>query len=244
MEIAVLLFATLKDITGQNRLTVTLDAPAATVNDVRAALIAQFPHGSENFKAAVASLNEEFAFGAEPVTAGDHVAFFPPVSGGSGQTQSVPEHFAVTPDPVDHDAIVASITTPAVGAVCFFSGMVRGSTQRDGHLPQVEELHYEAYESMAVAKMKQVAVEIRARYPEVVGIAMVQRVGRLKVGENTVLIACSSGHRDSGCFEAARYGIDRLKEIVPVWKQEIAADRQTWIEGAYVPGEGDRAGQS
>lgn len=242
MEISVLLFATLKDIAGQNRLTVTLNTTEATVNDVRAVLIAQYPHGADNFKAAVASLNEEFAFGAEPVAAGDHVAFFPPVSGGSGvDSPALPEHYAVTPDPVDHDAIVASITTPAVGAVCFFSGMVRGSTTRDGHLPQVEELHYEAYESMAVAKMKQVAAEIRTRFPGVVGIAIVQRIGRLKVGENTVLIACSSGHRDSGCFEAARYGIDRLKEIVPVWKQEIAADHQTWIEGAYTPTEGDRA---
>ena len=93
---------------------------------------------------------------------------------------------------------------------------------------------------MAVAKMKQVAEEIRERWPLVQGIAMIQRVGVLEVGQNTVLIACSSGHRDQGCFEAARYGIDRLKEIVPVWKKEVGPDGSAWVEGHYVPSAEDR----
>ncbi len=80
-------------------------------------------------------------------------------------------------------------------------------------------------------------------YPLVQGIAIVQRVGVLEVGQNTILIACSSGHRDQGCFEAARYGIDRLKEIVPVWKKEVRADGSAWVEGHYVPQPDDRAGQ-
>jgi len=144
-------------------------------------------------------------------------------------------------DSVNHDLIVASITTPATGAVCLFSGMVRGETDRPGHQKQTVRLEYEAYTPMALAKMKQVADEIRQRWPLVIGIAIAQRVGVLEVGQNTVLIACSSGHRDEGCFEAARYGIDRLKEIVPVWKKEIGAGGESWIEGGYTPDLSDRA---
>ena len=103
-------------------------------------------------------------------------------------------------------------------------------------------LEYEAYESMALDRMRQVGAEIRQRWPLVQGIAMLQRIGRLAVGQNTVLIACSSAHRDQGCFEAARYGIDRLKEIVPVWKREIGPGGSVWIEGKYRPGLRDNSG--
>ena len=104
-----------------------------------------------------------------------------------------------------------------------------------------QSLEYEAYEPMALAKMHQVAAEIREQWPLVQGIAIVQRVGKLAIGQNTILIACSSGHRDQGCFEAARYGIDRLKEIVPVWKKEIRPDGQSWVEGHYMPTPDDRS---
>jgi molybdopterin synthase catalytic subunit len=136
------------------------------------------------------------------------------------QMLNVLKYFACPTKPIDHDELIEAISTPEAGAVVFFSGLVRGTTQKEGHIPQTEYLEYEAYESMALAKMQQVAREIREQYPDVLGIAMVQRLGKLAVGDNTVLIACSSAHRDSGCFEAARYGIDRLKEIVPVWKKK------------------------
>lgn len=231
MQITVLLFATLKDLTGQSKLTLTLSESTVTVNAVRTALITRFPDAAASFQSAVCAVNEEFAFAADSVKDGDNVAFFPPVSGG----EQGPQIIQLTTDAVDHDALIAAITTPATGAVCLFSGLVRGQTQRDGHMPHVETLIYEAYEPMAHAKMQQVAQEIRERWPLVQGIAIVQRIGRLEVGQNTVLIACSSGHRDEGCFEAARYGIDRLKEIVPVWKKEISTEKQTWVEGHYTP---------
>ena len=72
------------------------------------------------------------------------------------------------------------------------------------------------------------------------GIAIVQRIGQLAVGQPTVLIACASAHRDSGCFEAARYGIDRLKEIVPIWKKEFGSEGELWVEGSYQPQRTDR----
>jgi MoaE-MoaD fusion protein len=237
MNIHVLLFATLKDLAGQSRLAVTVPGDSGTVDDVRRALVTLYPNMDKNLKAAIAAVNKEYAFATDTVSEGDEVAFFPPVSGGDNQQ---PEIFRLADAPIDHDAVITAITTPATGAVCVFSGMVRGETHQNGQLPETVHLEYEAYEPMALAKMRQVAEEIRERWPLIQGIAIIQRVGRLLVGQNTILIACSSAHRDQGCFEGARYGIDRLKEIVPVWKKEVGPDGAAWVEGHYLPTPNDR----
>ncbi len=231
MQIKVLLFATLRDLVGTRQQMLDV-AEAATINTVREVLIEQYPHVRDNLRVALAAVNQEFAAANTTLHEGDEVAFFPPVSGGE---PTYPEVFQLASEPIDHDALIESITTIDTGAVCLFSGFVRGQTSKPGHMPQVTTLEYEAYEGMALAKMRQVADEIRERWTGVQGIAIVQRVGRLSVGQNTVLIACASAHRDDGCFEAARYGIDRLKEIVPVWKKEIGPAGETWIEGQYRP---------
>ena len=237
MNITVLLFATLKDKAGTNRLSVSLPADEATLTQVRDALAGDHPALSESLKAAVGAINQEFAFATDPVHDGDEVAFFPPVSGGQA---TWPEIYRVAREPIDLNELTRAITTPATGAVCLFSGAVRGETTLPDAKRETVRLEYEAYEPMALAKMQQVAAEIRERWPLVQGIAIVQRIGRLEVGEPTVLIACASGHRDQGCFEAARYGIDRLKEIVPVWKKEIRPDGSQWIEGHHLPTPADR----
>jgi molybdopterin synthase catalytic subunit len=150
-----------------------------------------------------------------------------------------PTHFHITEDILDLNELVASITLPTTGASCVFTGIVRGSTQREGQPPETHYLEYEAYVPMAETKMAQVADEIRERWPAIEGITIVQRIGKLMPGTPTVLIACSAGHRDTGVFEAARYGIDRLKEIVPIWKKEVGPDDQTWVQGGYQPKQGD-----
>ena len=241
MRITVLFFATLRDRIGARQLTLEVDAAVDSVARLRALLAERYPAAADNLGVALAAVNEEFASEHEGINDGDEVAFFPPVSGGSGLAEERPEIFRLPDSPFDHDDIVAAVKTEATGAVCLFTGTVRGRTNKDGHLPRTARLEYEAYEPMALAKMKQVASEIRARWPKVEGIAIIQRLGRLQVGENTVLCACSSPHRDDGCFEAARYGIDRLKEIVPVWKKEVGEAGETWIEGDYRPRSQDRS---
>lgn len=146
-----------------------------------------------------------------------------------------PTYLAVTPEEPDLNAIQATLRRADVGAIISFTGSVRGATQREGLPPETLHLEYEAYEAMALEKMAQIAREIWARWPSVRGVALVQRVGLLHVGEVTTFVACAAGHRDQGAFEACRYGIDRLKEIVPVWKKEVGVDHSAWVEGHYRP---------
>ena len=151
---------------------------------------------------------------------------------------TLPTIFSITEAEIDLNDLLARITLPTTGAAAIFTGMVRGVTSRQP-IHQTVYLEYEAYVPMAESKMHQVADEIRERWPSIEGIAVVQRVGRLYPETPTVLIACTAAHRDTGVFDAARYGIDRLKEIVPVWKKEAGPDGESWIEGDYVPRPGE-----
>lgn len=241
MNLTILFFATLKDRAGRDRTPLTVPAET-TVSNLKSALAEQFPNLAPALPTALVSINREFALPDDPLQDGDEVALFPPVSGGAARAIEPPTLYRVTNDALDLNELVAAITLPTTGAACVFTGMVRGETKRaDGALGPhaTTRLEYEAYVPMAEAKLKQVADEIRTRWPTVEGIVLVQRIGALEPGTPTVLIACSAAHRDTGVFEAARYGIDRLKEIVPVWKKEIGPDNEVWVEGHYTPGQQD-----
>ena len=149
-----------------------------------------------------------------------------------------PTIYTITESEIDLNELLARITLTSTGAAAIFTGMVRGETKRDDPHETIY-LEYEAYVPMAEAKMKQVADEIRRKWPTVEGVAIVQRVGKLYPKTPTVLIACTAPHRDTGVFEAARYGIDRLKEIVPVWKREVSPGGEEWVEGDYLPKPGE-----
>lgn len=233
--VRLLFFATLRERAGLKETRLEIH-PQATIADLKLLLAQTLPGLSPSLATAVVAVNREFASDQTPIPENAEVAFFPPVSGGSPEAADI---YSITEDEIDLNQLLGAITFPTTGAACFFSGMVRGVTAR-GEAHDTAYLEYEAYQEMAEAKMRQVAQEIRSRWPTVEGIAIVQRIGRLYPGTPTVLIACTAPHRDTGVFEAARYGIDRLKEIVPVWKKEVGPGGETWVEGDYLPGEADR----
>jgi molybdopterin synthase catalytic subunit len=230
-EITVTFFGALRHITGVPRLTLEIP-PGTTVGQLKTLLLERYPELEKSFQGIVTSIGEITAEDDERIPDGAHIALFHPIAGGSeAPAGAFPTLTLVTEAPLDLDALVASITAPTTGAVVFFTGVVRGRTGSQ----ETAYLEYEAYREMAEAKLQQVAAEIRQRWPKVEGIVLVQRIGKLAAGTPTVLGACAAPHRNDGAFEAARYGIDRLKEIVPVWKKEIGPSGQHWVHGHYRP---------
>ena len=235
--ITLLFFATFRDRAGTK--TAQLNIPeGATVKEMKQILREAYPNLPVDDGSILVSVNKEYAFDDETIPADAEVAMFPPVSGGSGEPSEYPTLVTVTEDVLDLDDVLSQITLPTTGAACFFTGMVRAETSR-GEERKTEYLEYEAYVPMAEQKMRQVAEEIREKWQDVEGIAIIQRIGILQPGTPTVMIACSAGHRDTGVFEAARYGIDRLKQIVPIWKKEVGTEGQEWVEGEYIPQPGE-----
>ena len=230
-EIKVLFFATLRDLAGVHEIYLDIE-DSSTISDLLDILKTRYPQTDEYLATALVAINRNYADEESIVRAGDEIAIFPPVSGGS---EDYPTVCMITADEIDQDVLVKMITLPTTGAACIFSGMVRGKTMK-GDFNQTSYLEYEAYAEMAEEKMAQVAREIREKWTAVEGIVIVQRIGRLYPGTPTVIIGCSAAHRDTGVFDAARYGIDRLKQIVPIWKKEVSPDGETWIEGDYLPG--------
>ena len=217
-QITVLFFATLRERAGVKNASLELP-DHARVSDLKQHLILAFPGLAPSMPSSLVSINREFAFDGDLIPSGAEVALFPPVSGGAEAPP--PTIFWITEDALDLDDLLAQITLPSTGAACFFSGMVRGETRR-GEAHETVYLEYEAYKPMAEAKMRQVAEEIRQRWPSVEGIAIVQRIGKLNPGTPTVLIACSAAHRDTGVFEAAR-SWDR-----PAERNRACLEKRSW----------------
>ena len=197
-----------------------------------------FPNLKTNMDSIIVAMNHEFAFDENLVPDGAEIAIFPPVSGGGSEAEKYPTIIALVEQEIEINRILEELTLSTTGAACIFSGIVREVTERYGP-HQTDELEYDAYRVMAESKMKQISEEIRSRWNDIESVALVQRIGKLKPGMISVTIICTSSHRDSGIFDAARYGIDRLKEIVPIWKKELSKDGEVWIEGDYYPQRGE-----
>ena len=237
IRISILFFANLREIAGTKEITLEIP-PGSSVAELKKLVAEIYPLLAPHLETTLISVNKEYGFNEDVIPDDAEVAFFPPVSGGNERDEDLPTHLAVQQDELDLNKMLQQITTTRTGAACIFTGMVRAITeQNDPH--KTEYLVYQAYQEMAEEQLQKVANEIRAHWPSVEGIAIVQRIGHLDAGMPTVAIACSAGHRDSGVFEAARYGIDRLKQIVPVWKKEVGPDDEVWIEGEYFPHPGE-----
>lgn len=133
--------------------------------------------------------------------------------------------FEITTQAISVDEVSRRVSSPAVGAIVSFAGLVRNTNEGR----EVLALEYEAYAEMAEPLLAQIGDEIKARWP-VEAVAIVHRVGRLAIGEASVVIAVASSHRQ-GAFEAGRYAIDRVKDMVPIWKKEVFQGGEVWIEG-------------
>lgn len=133
--------------------------------------------------------------------------------------------FEITDQPIVAEPLIQQVRSDADGAVVTFLGVVRNVSQGKN----VEYLEYDAYKEMAETKLRQIGEEVKAKWG-LERLAIVHRIGRMEIGETSVIIAVASPHRKEA-FDACEYAIDRLKEIVPIWKKEVAEDGESWIEG-------------
>ena len=133
--------------------------------------------------------------------------------------------FEITSDPLDPAPLVEAVRADEAGAIALFYGVVRNENLGR----TVLYLEYDAYPEMAIKKMKEVADEVRVKFP-VTGVGVLHRTGRLEIGETSLLVAVSSGHRREA-FEGCHFAVDRIKQIVPVWKKEVFEGGEEWIEG-------------
>jgi molybdopterin synthase catalytic subunit len=143
--------------------------------------------------------------------------------------------FEMTERPLSLDDAAARVSRVHCGAITTFAGMVRGETVTEGGQRGTEFLNYEAYAAMAEKMLARIGDEVMERWPKVAAVCILHRTGRLEVGEASVIIAVSTPHRGDGSFEACRYAIERLKAVVPIWKQENWSDGQVWVEGPRQP---------
>jgi molybdopterin synthase catalytic subunit len=224
VRIRVLFFGQLKDIVGVAQEDMEL-SDGARVEDLFERYGRRFPKLAEFRPSIAASVNQEYAGWRAPLAAGDEVAFLPPVSGGQQETAVAPDIFHLVRAPIDSREISESLKAPEDGALVVFDGFVRNSFK--GRPTQY--LVYEAYEPMAYAKMREIGSQIREKFP-IHRLAIVHRLGRLEIGETSVLIAVSSPHR-AAAFDACRFAIDTLKRTVPIWKKEHFVGGAVWAEG-------------
>lgn len=229
MRVQVLYFGALKDMLSKER--ETLEFPSgATVATLLERCRAIAPQHAGFWDSLAVGVNRQFAQAGHPLGDGDEVALLPPVSGGSGVREAQPQpHVALVREAIDADAVVSHLKHEADGAVVVFDGIVRDNTRGRKTL----FLDYESYEAMALQQINSLAAEAITRF-NVRDVALVHRLGKLEIGETSVLIAVASAHRGQA-FDACRWLIDTLKKTVPIWKKEHFADGAVWADGEPFP---------
>jgi molybdopterin synthase catalytic subunit/molybdopterin converting factor small subunit len=219
MKVLVRLFARYREAAGRDSLDLELP-DGGTVERAWEAVAHQLPALQPYRPFTLFALRNDYVDADHPLGDGDELCLFPPVSGGSAE----PDWIEVTAEPLSERAVAQAVEHPGAGGIALFSGVVRDQT--GGR--RVKFLEYEAHGPMALAKMREIATAIRERWPATARIALVHRIGRLEIGESSVMIAVSSPHRGPA-FEACRFAIDTLKETVPIWKKEYFEDGEVWV---------------
>lgn len=223
--VTIRLFAAAADAVGQRQLQG--EWAGLTPPQLMERLVEQYPKLARLAPSLAIAVNREYADAERILQAGDEVALIPPVSGGSGEAEK--PLFEVTEEPLSADEIASRVTNPHSGATLVFVGTVREWTKGKRTIL----LDYEAYPEMAVEQMKVIDREISERWPGT-KTAIVHRVGRLDIKEASVIIAVATPHR-ADSFEACRHAIERLKQIVPIWKKEVWADGEEWVGSQLGP---------
>lgn len=219
-RITLKLFATLRERAGQAELSREF-ADGTTVAEIWRAMVREFPALGGHRDSVGFAVNQEYVEGDFKPRAGDEIAFIPPVSGGADDSLIGP--ITIGRAPIDIAALARAASSPAAGALVTFAG----TTRQTNAGRQVMRLEYEAYEPMALREMHKLAREAGKRWP-IVRIAIAHRIGVVEIGETSVAIAVAAAHR-AEAFEACRFAIDRLKEVVPIWKKEYFEGGEIWI---------------
>ncbi len=242
MQVRVLFFGMLKDLAGKSSDLIDL-RDGASLRDLLAHYELQVPRLKESLSAVAMAVNQEYSGPDTRLHSGDEVALLPPVSGGSEKTSSdavavKSRRASIVRDPIDTQRVLAELKRGEDGAALVFEGVVRNQTRGRRTL----YLDYEAYEGMALQQMESLAAQALEKF-QIRDVAIVHRLGRLAIGETSVLIAVASAHR-AAAFEACRWLIDTLKRTVPIWKKEYFEDGAVWADGEPFPAEIPRANRS
>jgi MoaE-MoaD fusion protein len=222
------LFAGLAERIGSPAVTVTADTGSMTVAELKSLLADRYPEHRELLRVSFVACSEQYAPDDQIIRAGEELAMLPPVSGGEDIGLQPPagnpygDRYVLTAEPLEPAAVTARVIAPNNGAALAFVGTTREWT--DGK--RTVKLEYEAYAPMALRTMKQIGDEIESRWPGTL-VAIAHRIGTVEIAEASVVIAVSAPRRDA-CYEASRYAIERLKQIVPIWKKEIWEDGSEW----------------
>jgi MoaE-MoaD fusion protein len=228
MRVRILFFGMLKDAAGKSG--DMLDLPdGATVADVLVHYESQIPRLKDALPSLAVAVNQQYAGADTKLKADDEVALLPPVSGGSEAV--LRRHSKIIREPIETPAILANIKRGEDGAAVVFEGVVRNQTRGRKTL----YLEYESYEQMALDQMEGLAEQALKQF-EIRDVVLVHRLGRLEIGETSVLIVVVSAHR-AAAFDACRWLIDTLKRTVPIWKKEYFEDGAVWADGEPFPAE-------
>jgi molybdopterin converting factor subunit 1 len=219
MKVKVLFFGLTHELTGVEEQHVELPE-GENLEGLWSECSKRFPRLGEIATSLLYAVNQEVVERSRPLRDGDEVAFMPPVSGGASE-----DFFLLTRQPILTAELTRQLKTSEDGAVVVFEGIVRNHSQGRRTL----YLEYEAYEPMAVRKMAEIGREARRQF-DIDRVGMIHRLGRLEIGETSVAIFVTSAHRHAA-FDACHYAIDRLKQVVPIWKKEHFEDGAVWAEG-------------